>query len=233
MAQDTKHWYKEGDTLWNHRRPESNWHFDPDIDDSEHPGVKVNFVKFRGDWSEELANTEYKETAVQDLSHYLVRIGIQELSNVGLSYHIEGQRATVDASIHPKITKIANSFGLAEPYAQIIYQRPGDMFPLHLDALACVYDTKSVNSWDEVVLNRDRRRLFVALDDWNWGQFMTMGNYNWSNWKAGDVMWFDWYDMPHASANAGFFARPMLKLTGYTTPEFEKLLAGDGKTIEI
>ena len=62
---------------------------------------------------------------------------------------------------------------------------------------------------------------------------MTMGNYNWSNWKAGDVMWFDWYDMPHASANASFFARPMLKLTGYTTPEFEALLAGDGKTIEI
>ena len=60
-----------------------------------------------------------------------------------------------------------------------------------------------------------------------------MGNFHWTQWKAGDVIWFRWQDMPHASANAGHFPRPMLKITGKSTPKFEELLNGEGKIVNI
>jgi hypothetical protein len=46
-------------------------------------------------------------------------------------------------------------------------------------------------------------------------------------------MWFKWQDMPHATANSGHRSRPMLKITGKTTPEFEALLKENGKVFNI
>lgn len=234
MAVDTEHWFKYGDTLWNSRRKASNWHFDPELDDTNHPGIIMNPIRFEGDWADEISNTQFTESACLDLSQYLVRVGYQEYLNLDVPADIEGKRATVDPAIHPKIQKIVDSFKLRDPYAQIIYQKPGEMFPLHIDVL-CTYgvDSCQINSMDDIELDMTRTRLFVTLDDWRWGQFLVMGNYNWTQWKAGDVMWFDWHDMPHASANAGHFPRPMLKLTGFKTPEFEQVLKSNGTVINV
>ena len=36
----------------------------------------------------------------------------------------------------------------------------------------------------------------------------------WHGWKKGDVMFFDWQNTPHSTANCGTEDRPLLKITG-------------------
>ena len=43
-------------------------------------------------------------------------------------------------------------------------------------------------------------------------------------WSRGDVLWFDWYHVPHGTANFSRQNRMMIQVTGETTPEFEKLI---------
>ena len=79
MAEDKKHWYKNPNTTWNYRRKMSKWHFDTTLDDTNYEGIKMNFVRFQGDWSDELDRSQFKEQPPMDLSEYLVRMAIQEM----------------------------------------------------------------------------------------------------------------------------------------------------------
>jgi hypothetical protein len=67
--------------------------------------------------------------------------------------------------------------------------------------------------------------LFVQLTDWQPGQFWQYGNYNWSQWRAGSVTTFDWQNVPHSTANAGFHPRVTLQITGIKTDKTEAFLA--------
>jgi hypothetical protein len=68
------------------------------------------------------------------------------------------------------------------------------------------------------------RRVFVFLNDWSIGQIVMLGTKSITNWKKGDVLWFDWYNVPHATANMSRQNRMMIQVTGETTPEFEQLI---------
>ena len=57
-------------------------------------------------------------------------------------------------------------------------------------------------------------RIFVALTDWQPGWMWQFGTDHWCNWKKGDVIKFDWRNVPHSTANAGYSARSILKITG-------------------
>ena len=57
-------------------------------------------------------------------------------------------------------------------------------------------------------------RCFVALDDWHPGQIVNFEPNFWTEWKKGDVVFFDWRNTPHALCNGGFYQRPFLKITG-------------------
>ena len=229
MAQDTKHWFNQGETLWDYRRKASKWHFDPDITNEPTEMLKFNFIQFKGDWQSELAQTKFTERPPMDLAEHIQRLGIQEHINLGVDTRIEGLRATVDPTIHKKINKIVETFQLEDPTAHIIFQKPGEMFTLHIDVLA------SANLWQLEEANKDETniRVLVALEDWCWGQYLLMGNCNWTNWKAGDTVWFRWQDLPHATANCGHKSRPMLKITGKTTPEFKKILEQDNVIFDV
>ena len=234
MAVDKKHWYKNPNTTWNYRRKMSKWHFDTTLDDTNYEGIKMNFVRFKGDWSNELDRAQFKESPPMDLSEYLVRMAIQEMIELGIDYKCEGKRMTVDPIKHPKIQKIVDSFQLRSPYAQVLLQKPGDFFQYHIDAICYDgLDRHKVTDMSEVEIDNDSVRMFVAMEDWSWGQYLLMGNYHWTQWKAGDCMWFRWQDMPHGSANCGHIDRPMLKTTGKKTPEFEKLLSETDRIIEV
>ena len=86
---------------------------------------------------------------------------------------------------------------------------------------------------EQVTSDQESIRVFVALKDWSWGQYLMMGNYHWMQWKAGDVMWFRWQDLPHASANCGHMHRPFLKITGKRTEAFEELLQKNDHLINV
>ena len=73
-------------------------------------------------------------------------------------------------------------------------------------------------------------RVFIALNDWQPGQFWEYGNFVHRNWKAGDVTTFDWRNVPHSTANAGFHPRATLQITGVMTDKTDAYLKELAKT---
>jgi len=109
--------------------------------------------------------------------------------------------------IPESLQRISDGFALTACMDRIHVQRPGEVWNLHLDKLY---------KWDpehpEQIM-----RIMIQLTDWQPGQFWAYGNYNYSQWRAGDVTTFDWANIPHATANAGFDPRVTLQLTGIRT----------------
>ena len=109
--------------------------------------------------------------------------------------------------IPESLQRISDGFALADCMDRIHVQRPGEVWNLHLDKLY---------KWDpehpEQVM-----RIMIQLTDWQPGQFWSYGNYHYSQWRAGDVTTFDWANIPHATANAGFDPRATFQLTGIRT----------------
>jgi hypothetical protein len=107
------------------------------------------------------------------------------------------------ASLNP----IVEAFALADCMARLHVQKPGELWNLHIDKL---------DKWNPDDPN-SILRVFVQLTDWRPGQFWAYGNYNYSQWRAGDVTTFDWRNVPHCTANAGYHPRVTLQLTGVKT----------------
>ena len=109
--------------------------------------------------------------------------------------------------LSPGLQLLADNFGLDDPMYRIHVQQPGEVWNLHIDKLQkwCPEDPTQV------------LRAFVQLTDWRPGQFWEYGNYHWNQWRAGDVTTFDWANVPHSTANAGYHARVTFQLTGVIT----------------
>ena len=110
--------------------------------------------------------------------------------------------------------KLIESFGMTDTKQAFHIQYPGEMLNLHIDK--------------QYEMNEDANkvaRFFIFLEDWKPGQFMQMGT-SFLQWRRGDVVWFDWRNMPHASANAGWEPRCLIQLTGTITRSTEELLLG-------
>ena len=109
--------------------------------------------------------------------------------------------------IPESLQRLSDAFALADCMDRIHVQQPGEVWNLHIDKL---------QKWDpdhpEQVM-----RIMIQLTDWQPGQFWQYGNYNYSQWRAGDVTTFDWANIPHSTANAGFDPRATLQLTGIRT----------------
>ena len=90
---------------------------------------------------------------------------------------------------------------------RIHVQRPGQLWHRHIDKLYKWFPEDP----DQVM------RIFIQLTDWQPGQFWEYGNYHWTQWRAGSVTTFDWQNLPHSTANAGFEPRVTLQITGVKT----------------
>ena len=114
----------------------------------------------------------------------------------------------------PSLQFLSEQFGLDDAMYRIHVQQPGEVWNLHIDKLQkwCPEDPSRV------------LRVFVQLTDWQPGQFWEYGNYHWNQWRAGDVSTFDWANVPHSTANAGYHARVTLQLTGVKTQKTEDFL---------
>lgn len=113
------------------------------------------------------------------------------------------------------LQKISNDFGLDQCMARIHVQMPGELWNLHIDKLY----KWAPNDPDSVM------RIMIQLTDWQPGQFWEYGNYHYNQWRAGDVTTFDWANIPHCTANAGYHPRATLQLTGIRTAKTLDFLA--------
>ena len=77
------------------------------------------------------------------------------------------------------------------------------------------------------------RRFAVMLADWELGQIFQLGNANFTQWKAGDCITWEWKDIPHSTVNMGWWDRPMLQITGFITNKTDQVLNNANKNLLI
>lgn len=114
-----------------------------------------------------------------------------------------------------------DGLGLLDTKQAFHIQYPGEMLNLHIDK--------------QYEMNEDPHRVarfFIFLEDWKPGHFLQMGT-SYMQWRRGDLVWFDWRNMPHASANAGWEPRCLIQITGTMTRRTEELFLGSRKFINI
>lgn len=109
---------------------------------------------------------------------------------------------------------LVNQFSLDKTMARIHVQMPGQVWNLHLDKL----EKWMPEDPSKVV------RYFVQLTDWQQGHFWSYGNFNYAGWRSGDITTFDWFNVPHSTANAGHNPRVTLQITGVKTKDTEEFL---------
>jgi len=149
-------------------------------------------------------HTDVPKPELADEEYDLERVGIDPKTII----------TNLNWKLSPRLQKISDLFGMQDTMNRIHVQMPGQLWNLHIDKLYKWFPEQP----DQVL------RLFVQLTDWQPGQFWQYGNYNWSQWRAGNVTTFDWQNVPHSTANAGFHPRVTLQITGIKTPATEAFL---------
>ena len=170
---------------------------------------------------------------IQELLNTKPNIRHDEISAVAmvpseLEYHKKNNYTNGYDRIKPNtdINKIVKALGFGENSSVWVNnQPPGAMMGRHVDFISCftyenIDKSESLNTMTYDKLRRQPSgletiwRCFVALDDWKPGQIVNFEPGFWSHWKKGDVVFFDWMNTPHSTANCGSVHRPFLKITG-------------------
>jgi hypothetical protein len=200
---------------WQWCKQRSNYHFDNTTYDQA--GDYIHLMgRFVGDWSQELDQVLQQTHSVT----WSTRKNYQGQSRVSPMlaqelYDLESVGADPDLVLTdrmdypdqvPVFARMIEYFGMENCRSQIHIQRTGQMFNLHIDKLYEYADRAE-----------DVFRFVVMLADWEPGQFYCYGTYQYTHWQAGDFHWFDWPNVPHATANASHTPRPTLQITGRAT----------------
>ena len=213
---------------WDKLKKASTYHFDNTIVDKKRD-VLQELGHIEGDFTKEVkkivadskpANWETRgfkgegvfvpKPELEDEEYDLSRVGIDpKVVITNLAWKLP-----------KKLQAISDAFGLEDNMARIHVQQPGQLWHLHIDKLY-----KWFPEHPERV-----GRYFIALTDWEQGQFWSYGNYTHTQWRAGEVHTFNWQNLPHSTANAGFHPRVTLQLTGIITDKTTAFLKELKKT---
>ena len=160
--------------------------------------------------------------------------GLPEIDSIADPMDMERWKIT-DPTI---VNKIADFVGLRKPSGRVQVLTPGAMLPLHLDNLEVGYllnceDSYQNNEFTQQEIDAfyaDRniaQRVLIMLEDWKPGQYILFGEDVFSHWQAGDVVHWHWQTVIHSTINAGYWNRPLLRLSGFAEQKFFDLVSGD------
>ena len=225
-----------GDSRWEFTKKQSSWHFDPskppvpgtdsytyvcrfnsDFTDAISkcmPRAKASSWSSRNNFNEKIAEEGLYSASVEEKD--LIKAGADPKQEV---FH---RTAAEDIEI---FQKIAEYLGIDEPMIKFHNQTTGQMLHTHMDNFAARPERE--NSFKEIDIDKNpniMRRFAVMLADWELGQIFQIGNANFTQWKAGDCITWEWKEMPHSTANMGWWDRPMLQITGYITERTKEVL---------
>jgi len=114
---------------------------------------------------------------------------------------------------------MAEKSGLGNTTVGMVKFDPGQQHPWHFDTYQGVvnqYKEQGIELGEEGL--RKIKRYWIALEDWQWGHFMQIGNNVITHWKAGDT--YTWnYGMYHLAANVGITPRISAQITGMETED--------------
>lgn len=212
-------------TNWEIQKEQSNYHFDwTRQEPAGHDYIWLG--RFVGNWETEL--NEIKQAAKK-----------KTWSTRGKQYHkddpnleseladLEKADMDIDTVIFRKHFEFDGIFksmldvlGLENSKQAFHIQYPGEMLNLHIDKHNELGDSNQI------------ARFFVFLEDWKPGHFVQMGT-SFMQWRKGDIIWFDWKNMPHATANAGWEPRCLFQAVGTITEKTKNLFISSNKYIKL
>jgi hypothetical protein len=178
------------------------------------------------------ANVEF-DIDIQQIINIKPNIRHDEISETTmvpseLEYHKKNNYTNGYDRIRPnnEIKKIVKALGFGDNSSVWVNnQPPGAIMGRHVDFIGCfTYENiEKDKALEEMLYDKEKRqpvglktiwRCFVALTDWQPGQIVNFEPGFWTEWKKGDVVFFDWKNTPHSTANCGSKNRPFLKITG-------------------
>ena len=211
---------------WEQGKAQSNYHFDWQRE--EMPGHDFRWLsRFEGEWDQQLEEIKQqakpKTWATRGKNYHPDHPDLQaehnDLINAGMD---------VEQVIFRKVFEfdgiwrtMIDELALENTKQAFHIQFPGELLNLHIDK--------------QYEMNEDASkvaRFFIFLEDWKPGHFMHMGT-TFVKWRRGDLLWFDWKNMPHASANAGWEPRCLIQITGTVTKYTENIMLGKVPKITI
>jgi len=231
---------KWGDSRWEYTKSRSNWHFDTTRTPQSGIDSYTHVCRFDVDFTDSIIQSmpNTKKSTWGSRNPTIERIYSaepeeQDLIRAGADPHATVfERASADDV--ELFQKINTWLGLEESTIKFHNQTTGQMLHTHMDNFAGRPERE--NSYKIVDFDKNPdiiRRFAIMLADWELGQIFQLGNANFTQWRAGDCITWEWKDIPHSTANMGWWDRPMLQITGYVTDRTNDVLGGASKNLIV
>ena len=233
------------DSRWDYMKSKSKWHFD-----SLKPAVAgadsyTHVCRFSADWSTAIeycmpkaksstwSNRNNWNPKVETEGLYSASAEEKDLLRAGADPKMEIYDRTAADDVE-LFNKVSDWLGMERTMIKFHNQRTGQMLVEHIDNFAARPERD--NSFKVIDIDNDpklMRRFAIMLDDWKLGQVFQLGNRNFHQWRAGDCITWEWQDIPHATANMGWWDRPMLQVTGYVTERTNYILSNASENLLV
>lgn len=225
-----------GDSRWEYTKQQSAWHFDTKRPPREGLDSYTHVCRFQYDFSKEIEMCKplTKKSSWGSRNPSIDRIYSAEPEEQDLIRAGADPKAPVferaAAEDVPVFKSISDWLGLTDSTIKFHNQTTGQMLHTHMDNFAGRPERE--NSYKVTDMDKNPniiRRFAIMLADWELGQIFQLGNANFTQWRAGDCITWEWKDMPHSTANMGWWDRPMLQVTGYVTEQTNRVLYNASK----
>jgi hypothetical protein len=218
---------ENAESYWEATKRRSSWHFDYTISEAEDTFPPLFRVagRIECDFNFLLEHTGKAIHTADEISPVIKNSEHTDMKNWG--YRNWGH-AVSDPD--ERIKEIASLLQLTDPEVKLHTQSPGYCKWMHLDSICSYIRRSKIQTMEEV---EKIHRFFVMLTPWEPGHFIIFGNSIFKQWKAGDIVWFDWRNAPHATANAGHHDRQLLRVTGIVNERSQWLLENQFKILSL
>jgi hypothetical protein len=223
-------------TRWDYTKATSRWHFDPQVDEDKNPPYlilghfKASFTSIVADALAMHSPTTFNNRLRNGQVPFTAPLEAFEMQQAGLSAdHVlineVRQESYADGEWPELIQQIIAYFGFQKRGlgAAIHVQNPGQVFPLHIDVFPFLKQNQEHHILDDYP--DEAARFTIQLEDWKMGQVWGFGNTYWKQWRAGEIAFHSWRDLPHFTANGSFVPRVSLQVTGIVTERTRQLIA--------
>lgn len=220
---------------WEYTKATSRWHFDTGVNEDNDPPFLIlgHFISsfdevIQHALSNNSPTTMNNRLRTGDLP-FTAPLEEHDMQKIGLSTeHVLFNELRKDsyANEWPLLVKqMIKFFGFQRRGlgVAIHVQYPGQVFPLHIDAFPYLKQNQEHHILDEHP--DEAARFTIQFKDWEWGHVWGYGNTYWKQWRAGEIAFHPWRDLPHCTANAGFTPRVSAQVTGIVTDRTRKLIA--------
>ena len=217
---------------WDKLKPRTSYHFDSFKNDPAYDSMRY-VGRFEGNWQDELQQTI--ESSRQTTWRNRDPKGGVSPDIAQEEYDLERSGAGADLVVSnleyellPVFQRMTDALHLQDGEKKQVQSRvhvqfPGQVWNIHIDKLE-KWNTDDPHSV---------YRFMVMLNDWEPGHFIQYGNFVHTGYRAGEIYSFDWYNVPHCTANAGLNPRCTMLITGVASDQTLKLFSTYNNKIDI